>query len=641
MKNASVSKIILSIAFLTIFTLSTSCGGGSSDVTAASESVKYTVTYAGNGNTGGNVPVDEAGYEQGASVMVLGNTNNLVKTGYTFIGWCLQANGSGTSYTPGQIFIMGAANVTLYAKWTANPTYTVTYSGNGNTSGSVPVDTTGYESGANVTVPGNTGNLSRTGYTFTGWNTQANGAGTSYTQGQIFTMGTSNVTLYAKWTANPTFTVTYSGNGNTSGIVPVDTTGYESGANVTVPGNTGNLSRTGYTFTGWNTQANGAGTSYTQGQIFTMGTLNVTLYAKWTANPTYTVTYAGNGNTSGSVPVDTTGYEQGTSVTILGNTGNLARTGYAFTGWNTLANGGGTLYTAGQILTMGTSNVTLYAVWTANPTNSNFIIDHTCTKLSSIPQDWIRSAKSSLHIAYQHTSHGSQIVTGMYSLPGFKGSLYSFNEGGTGGALDLRDEVIASGYDLGNPDRTAWASKTRDYLRNNPGINVIMWAWCGQVSTATVADINTYLSLMSQLEADFPGVKFVYMTGHTDGTGPSGNLAARNKQIRDYCIANNKILYDFADIESYDPDGNYYGNRYVTGGCNYDYNNDGTTSQSSDDPPLPTGSDRNWALDWQKSHTEGIEWYYCGSAHSQPLNANQKAYAAWWMFARLAGWNGE
>jgi hypothetical protein len=276
-----------------------------------------------------------------------------------------------------------------------------------------------------------------------------------------------------------------------------------------------------------------------------------------------------------------------------------------------------------------------------NISSGSFIIDHTCMDLSSIPDQWIKSAKSSLHVAYQHTSHGSQLVTGMYSLPGFKGSLYSYNEGGTGGALDLRDEAIAGGYDLGNPDRTAWASKTREYLNSHAQVNVIMWAWCGEVSTATVTDINTYLNLMSQLEADFPDVKFVYMTGHTDGTGLSGNLALRNKQIRDYCIANNKILYDFADIESYDPDGNYYGDKHVTGGCNYDYNNNGTTSQSSDEPPLPTGGDHNWALDWQKSHTEGIDWYYCGSAHSQPLNANQKAYAAWWLFARLAGWDGE
>ncbi len=355
----------------------------------------------------------------------------------------------------------------------------------------------------------------------------------------------------------------------------------------------------------------------------------------------FSVTYDGNGNTGGSAPVDMTGYEQGQSVTVLGNTGNLVKTGYSFRRWCTKADGNGDCYEPGRVFLMGEANVALFAMWAANPASSDFIIDHRCAKLELIPEQWISQAKGSLHIAYGHTSHGSQIVTGMYSLPGFKGSLYSYNEGGTGGALDLRDEAIASGYDLGNPDRTSWAAATREYLRNNTGVNVIMWAWCGQVSTSTESDINTYLNLMSQLESDFPGVKFVYMTGHTDGTGLSGNLFIRNKQIRDYCIANSKILYDFADIESYDPDWNYYGDRHVTGACNYDYDNDGVTSQSSDEPPLPTGKDHNWALDWQKSHTEGVDWYYCGSAHSQPLNANLKAYAAWWMFARLAGWDGE
>ena len=48
----------------------------------------------------------------------------------------------------------------------------------------------------------------------------------------------------------------------------------------------------------------------------------------------------------------------------------------------------------------------------------------------------------------------------------------------------------------------------------------------------------------------------------------------------------------------------------------------------------------NWATEWQNAHTQGTDWYNCSSAHSQPLNANQKAYAAWWLWARLAGWDG-
>jgi len=87
---------------------------------------------------------------------------------------------------------------------TPNPTYTVTYDGNGNTSGSVPTDSATYETGKTVTVKDNTGNLVKTGYSFTNWNSRADGSGTTY--GASFTMGTANVTLYAKWTAKWTGT---------------------------------------------------------------------------------------------------------------------------------------------------------------------------------------------------------------------------------------------------------------------------------------------------------------------------------------------------------------------------------------------------------------------------------------------------
>ena len=155
----------------------------------------------------------------------------------------------------------------------------------------------------------------------------------------------------------------------------------------------------------------------------------------------------------------------------------------------------------------------------------------------------------------------------------------------------------------------------------NPDVNVIIWSWCGQAAGLTEQQmISNYLAPMTQLETEYPDVAFVYMTGHTDGTGLTGNLHLRNQQIRDYCNANKKILFDFEDIESYDPDGKYFGDKNVTDDCAY--------------------SGGNWATEWQNSHTQGVDWYQCSSAHSQPLNANLKTYAAWWMWARLAGWDG-
>ena len=253
------------------------------------------------------------------------------------------------------------------------------------------------------------------------------------------------------------------------------------------------------------------------------------------------------------------------------------------------------------------------------------IVDHTCRDIDAIPESAIIDAKENLVIAYGHTSHGSQLVTGMTGLVTYAGALYAFNNGGADGALDLRDRPFSGAEDLGNPDRTAWAGATRTYLDANPDVNVVIWSWCGQVSSATEGDIDTYLSLMSELENDYPGVAFVYMTGHLDGTGLEGNLHLRNEQIRAYCRDNDKVLYDFADIESYDPDGTYFGDKIPNDNCDYD--TDGNDSR-----------DGNWAVEWQNANPG--EWYDCSSAHSQPLNANLKAYAAWWLWARLGGWQG-
>ena len=107
------------------------------------------------------------------------------------------------------------------------------------------------------------------------------------------------------------------------------------------------------------------------------------------------------------------------------------------------------------------------------------IIDHTSTDLSFVPLEWIEEARVGLHIAYGHTSHGSQITIGMAGLVNFAGApyggdTYTWNSGGTNGALDLRDNPFSGASDLGNPNRTAWADATRDYLDSNPDINAII-----------------------------------------------------------------------------------------------------------------------------------------------------------------------
>lgn len=120
-----------------------------------------------------------------------------------------------------------------------NP-YSVTYNGNSQTSGSVPVDANSpYVHGATVTVLGNTGNLARTGYTFAGWNTLANGSGTNYVAGNTFTIN-ANTILYAKWNVNcaaPTVSsTTTSANNSTTGADLTGSVTAIGGANVSEVG---------------------------------------------------------------------------------------------------------------------------------------------------------------------------------------------------------------------------------------------------------------------------------------------------------------------------------------------------------------------------------------------------------------------
>jgi len=131
--------------------------------------------------------VDGNNYLSGASVAVLGNTGGLVKSGNTFVGWNTQADGGGTAYASSVSFTMGSASVTLYAQWTALPTYTVTYDGNVSTGGAAPADANNYLQGQTVTARG-AGTLVKAGYTFTGWNTKADGTGAGHVAGATFAM---------------------------------------------------------------------------------------------------------------------------------------------------------------------------------------------------------------------------------------------------------------------------------------------------------------------------------------------------------------------------------------------------------------------------------------------------------------------
>jgi len=231
--------------------------------------------------------------------------------------------------------------------------------------------------------------------------------------------------------------------------------------------------------------------------------------------------------------------------------------------------------------------------------------DHTSVAaFDAIPASYIETAKSNFDIYYGHTSHGSQIITGMDML---EDATYEFTTKAPPGGLQVEEAY----GDLGTDGDLGWVDMTRDRL-NIAGntINVVIWSWCGGVSENDAAGIDAYLNAMNGLEGEYPAVRFVYMTGHTDGGGADGTLMTLNRRIRNYCQANGKILFDFADIESYDPDGNYYPD---------------------------TSDDCGWCSTWCASHTCPA----CADcAHSHCFNCYNKGKAFWWMMARMAGWDG-
>ena len=201
----------------------------------------------------------------------------------------------------------------------------VTYNDNNATSGTVPTDATNYESYTVITVPDNTGNLARIGYTFAGWNTAANGSGINFAPGATFTIY-GNVTLYAKWTPI-NYTVRFHKNhDDATGTMSEQTFTFD----VVQPLTVNAFTLDNYLFAGWNTTTNGIVT-YTDGQsvsnLATVQDAVVNLYALWTQN-LYTITYDLNGG-SVATPNPTTYTDLSRDITLA----NPTREGYGFIGW--------------------------------------------------------------------------------------------------------------------------------------------------------------------------------------------------------------------------------------------------------------------------------------------------------------------
>lgn len=202
----------------------------------------------------------------------------------------------------------------------------------------------------------------RSGYSFSTWNTNSNGTGTNYSPGQQYGVD-ADLTLYAIWRAS-TYTVSYNANGG-SGAPMAQTKTH--GVNLTL--SNVRPTRTGYTFQGWATSS-GGGVSYSPGSSYTSNS-SITLYAVWRAN-TYTVSYNANGG-SGAPGAQ---YKTHDVNLTLSNT-KPTRTNYVFKGWGTSAYSTSVSYNPGAIYSSN-SDITLYAIWElayTSPRITNLTVD--------------------------------------------------------------------------------------------------------------------------------------------------------------------------------------------------------------------------------------------------------------------------
>lgn len=335
---------------------------GSSTLYACWAGNAQTLTYHGNGATGGNTAAQSG--KTGDELTT--NANGFARDGYTFVRWDTAKDGSGTAYGEGKNgvsqYVMKPAGNDLYAIWKANPA-TIQYRNDWpDTTGSTP-DTTGV-TGQDVTIARN--GFTRPGYTFTGW-ARDRRTDPSLQPGGRYTLTPGTTTLWAQWKADPAHLIYNSNSGSTSQTRRTDGVVDQT---LTVIANP--FTRTGYTFTGWNTQADGRGKAYTAGNGFRLvadaksNPVNTSvLYAQWRINRV-TLKFNPNGGTGGYPDITVDAF---TTVTIPADAKEpkVQRPGFRFTGWamKPTPGAGDTILSPGKgtVSMPDRGSITVYAQW--------------------------------------------------------------------------------------------------------------------------------------------------------------------------------------------------------------------------------------------------------------------------------------
>ena len=381
----------------------------------------YTVTYDGNGKTGGSVPTDSTAYVSGATVTVKGNTGSLAKTGYSFGGWNTQPDGNGTNYAAGSGTFTISANTTLYAKWTPNQ-YNINYYDQGGSAFSGSHESgypTAHTYGTSTTLKSAT----KAGYDFNGWFTTSACTGSAVTSLGA-TDYTSAINLYAKWTAS----------GNTYSITTTVTNGTYSGdTSITDNGGVASvtIAPTGDYKLPTSVSVSGANHTYNSstGVIsLSNATGNVTISAAMVALTEYSITVnETNGSHTGASTIKESrtatltftadsGFGNPASVTVSGATQNWVRG----TGVLTLSNPTGNVTVTYTAVGNELDSITLSAN-SGNYTLGDAFVKPTVTAHYTLAADANVTNSPNLEVlGYNPYTTGSQAVTIKYTEGGIE-----------------------------------------------------------------------------------------------------------------------------------------------------------------------------------------------------------------------------